>query len=151
MPTKEFIENLANGLVEELKPFCKKIKIVGSILRRENVVHRDIDIVLIPKDRIKLEDFMKTKGKFIEDGERESTWKVARVKIELYYTIPEEWGAEVLAYSLEKGHAIGLRKLAKEKGFKLNNHGLWKGDKKIASKSEKEIFKKLCVKKVAWG
>ena len=147
---KQEVEALARELLAELKPYCKKIHIAGSILRKENINHRDIDIVLIPKDRIELENFMKTKGKFIEGGEHESTWKIQRVQIEFYYTNSEEWGAELLAYSLEKGHAIGLRKLAKEKGYKLNNHGLWKGNKKIAGKTEKEIYDKLGVKKQDW-
>ena len=77
------VEKLAIKIISELKPFCKKIKIVGSIGRHEKK-HVDIDIVLIPKDREKLENFMKTQGKFLQGGEHESTWKVEGVQIELY-------------------------------------------------------------------
>ncbi|MEJ2267949.1 MAG: DNA polymerase III, partial [Nanoarchaeota archaeon] len=114
----------------------------GSIRRKEeNPI--DIDIVLIPKDKEKLKEFLKTKGKYLQGGEHESTWKIEGVKVELYYTISEEWGAELLAYSSKKGSGIGLRKIAKEKGFKLNNHGLFKDKKRIAGKTEKEIYKAL--------
>ena len=137
------VEKLAKEIIFKLKPFCKKIKIVGSIGRHEKK-HIDIDIVLIPKDREKLEEFMKTRGKFLQGGERESTWRVeyeqktrnfltnspkrGRVKgiqVELYYTDEKEWGAELLAYSAKKGSAIGLRVLAKKKGFHLTQHGLF--------------------------
>lgn len=133
---------LAKKLVRSLKPYCKRIQIVGSIRRGEpNPV--DIDIVLIPKNKEKLGGFMKKKGRFVQGGEHESTWKIEGTKIELYYTVPEEWGATLLAYSSKKGSGIGLRMVAKRKGFKLNNHGLFKGKRRITGKTEREIYKAL--------
>lgn len=136
--------NLAEKIEKKLKPFCSKIEIAGSIRRHEkNPV--DIDIVLIPKNKDKLEDFIKTKldGKFLQGGKHESTWKIGGVKVELYYTTKDEWGAELLAYSGKKGSNIGLRLVAKRKGFKLTQHGLFKGNKKIAGKTEREIYEAL--------
>jgi DNA polymerase (family 10) len=135
---------LAEKIEKELKPFCKRIEIAGSIRRKEKNPF-DIDIVLIPEDKIKLEEFMKTKGKFMQGGEHESTWDIQGVKVELYYTNESEWGAELLAYSSKKGAGIGLRIIAKRKGFKLTQHGLFnrKTGKKIAGKTEKEIYKDL--------
>ena len=139
---KKDAKKLANNLSKNLKPLCRRIQVAGSI-RRKEPSPRDIDFVLIPKNREKLEDFMKKKGKFMQGGEHESTWKVGGIKVELYYTIPEEWGAALLAYSSKKGSAIGLRMVAKRKGLLLNNHGLFKGKKKIASKTEREIYAAL--------
>jgi len=137
------VVTLANSLIKSLKPFCKKIQIVGSIRRKEkNPI--DIDVVLIPKNKEKLEEFMKKKGKYIQGGEHESTWEIKNIKVELYYTMPEEWGATLLAYSSKTGSSIGLRMVAKRKGMKLNNHGLFnKKGKRIASKTEQEIYKAL--------
>ncbi len=142
MKSGEEVEKLARKIVSELKSYCKKIKIVGSIGRHEKK-HVDIDIVLIPKNREKLEEFMKTRGKFLQGGEHESTWKVEGIQTELYYTIPEELGADLLAYSSPKGSAIGLRVIAKKKGFHLTQHGLFKNGKRIAGKTEKEIYRAL--------
>jgi DNA polymerase (family 10) len=138
-----FVLKLSEKLVKSLKPFCKRIEIAGSIRRKEkNPV--DIDIVLIPKDKDKLENFMKTKGKFIQGGEHESTWKIESVKVELYYTLVDELGATLLAYSSRFGAGIGLRMIAKRKGMKLNNHGLFdKQGRKIAGKTEREIYHAL--------
>jgi len=138
------VVSLSKRLIRKLKPYCKRIKVAGSIRRKEkNPI--DIDIVLIPKNREKLEKFMenKIKAKFVQGGEHESTWRLEGIKVELYYTIPEEFGAALLAYSSEKGAGIGLRIVAKKKGFKLNNHGLFKGNRKIAGKTEREIYKAL--------
>jgi DNA polymerase (family 10) len=146
MKKGEKVLSLAEKIKKELKPFCKKIEIAGSI-RRHSENPEDIDIVLIPKDKNKLEEFFgkKFKAKFIQGGEHESTWKIKEVKVELYYTTEDEWGAELLAYSGKKGSNIGLRLIAKRKGFKLSQHGLFnsKTGKKIAGKTEKEIYEAL--------
>ena len=137
-----FTLGLSKKIINYLKPYSKKIQVVGSIRRKEpNPI--DIDIVLIPKNKEKLEEFLKKKGKYLQGGEHESTWKIERIKVELYYTIPEEWGAALLAYSSKTGSGIGLRMVAKRKGFKLNNHGLFKSKKRIAGKTEREIYKAL--------
>jgi DNA polymerase (family 10) len=137
---------LAEKLEKELKPFCKRIEIAGSI-RRHEIYPKDIDIVLIPKNKDKLEKFIKVKlnGRYLQGGEHESTWSIDGIHVELYYTNEEEWGAELLAYSSRKGAGIGLRIIAKRKGFKLTQHGLFnrKTGKKIAGKTETEIYHAL--------
>tara|TARA_Y100000310_G_scaffold345501_2_gene465694 strand:+ start:796 stop:1305 length:510 start_codon:yes stop_codon:yes gene_type:complete len=138
----EVVLALAKNLIKTLKPYSKKIQIAGSIRRKEkNPV--DIDIVLIPKNKKKLESFLSKKGKYIQGGEKEATFKINGVKVELYYTIPEKWGATLLAYSSKAGAGIGLRIIAKKAGFKLNQHGLFKKGKYVAGKTEREIYKAL--------
>ena len=86
---------------------------------------------------------MKKKGRFVQGGEHESTWRIEGTKVELYYTISEEWGATLLAYSSKTGSSIGLRVVAKKKGFKLTQHGLFKKGKRVAGRTEREIYKAL--------
>lgn len=135
--------HLASKIAESIKPFCSRIEIAGSIRRKEkNPV--DIDLVLIPKNREKLEEFMKKKWEYLQGGEKKSSWKIEGVKVELYYTNKEEWGAELLAYSSEFGAGIGLRMVAKRKGLKLSQHGLFNSNgKRIAGRSEEEIYHAL--------
>ncbi len=135
---------LSKKVVTWLKPLSRRVMVVGSI-RRKKPNPKDIDVVLIPKNREKLEEFMKKKGRFAQGGEHESTWKIGRIKVELYYTIPKEWGAALLAYSSKPGSGIGLRMVAKRRGYKLNNHGLFnvKTGRRIAGKTEREIYKAL--------
>jgi DNA polymerase (family 10) len=135
--------HLANKIVNSIKPLCSRIEIVGSIRRKEkNPV--DVDIVLIPKDREKIEEFMKRRWKYLQGGEKKSSWKVEGVKVELYYTNKEEWGAALLAYSSRFGAGIGLRMVAKRKGMKLSQHGLFsKNGRRIAGRSEEQIYHSL--------
>lgn len=139
-----FVKKLANKIIGELKPYSKRIQVVGSIRRHSNNPV-DVDIVLIPKDKEKIKNFLSKKGKFIQGGDKRATFKIEGVRVELYYTIPEEWGAALLAYSSKKGAGIGLRIVARLKGFKLTQHGLFnrKTGRRIAGKTEEEIYHKL--------
>ena len=141
MKKRRYVINLANRIIKELKPLSKKIQIAGSIRRKEKNP-RDIDIVLIPKNKEKIEEFLNKKGKFVQGGKKEATFKIEGVKVELYYTVPEEWGAMLLAYSGKRGSNIGLRIIARSKGFKLSRHGLFnrKTGKRLAGRTEREIY-----------
>lgn len=136
--------NLSKKVYGWLKPFSKKIEIAGSI-RRGDKTPVDIDIVLIPKDKRKLLEFIKSKGEFIQTGDKKASFKIKGIRVELYFTTPENWGATLLAYSSKIGSAIGLRMFAKRKGYLLNQYGLFnkKTKKYIAGKTEKDIYKAL--------
>lgn len=140
-----FVINLSRKIARELKPYIRRIEVVGSIRRKEeNPV--DIDIVLIPKTeetKEKIEALLRKKGRFLQGGEKRASFRIEGVKVELYYTVSEEWGAALLAYSSEFGASIGLRVVAKKKGFKLNQHGLFRNGKRIAGKTEEEIYHAL--------
>ena len=142
MEKRKHVVNLANRIIKELKPLSKKIQIAGSI-RRKEPNPKDIDIILIPKNKEKIEEFLNKKGEFVQGGEKEATFKIEGVKVELYYTVPEEWGATLLAYSSKKGSSIGLRVIAKLKGFRLNQQGLFRKGKRLAGRTEHEIYKAL--------
>ncbi|MEK6847668.1 MAG: hypothetical protein AABX50_00910 [Nanoarchaeota archaeon] len=138
----DFVIKLSRKIVEEIKPYCRRIEIVGSIRRKEkNPV--DVDIVLISKDREKIEKILERKGKKILGREKKAYFKIEGVEVEIYYTIPEEWGAALLAYSSTFGAGIGLRVVAKRQGFKLSQHGLFKGNKRVAGRTEQEIYHAL--------
>lgn len=140
-----FVLKLANKIYRELKPYCSRIEIGGSIRRKEkNPV--DIDIILIPRNensKGKIEELLRKKGKFILGGEKRAAFRVQGVKVELYFTNSQEFGAALLAYSSETGASIGLRVVAKKIGFKLNQHGLFKKGKFVAGRTEKEIYNAL--------
>lgn len=139
-----FVLNLAKRIVRLIKPYSKRIEIVGSIRRKEkNPV--DIDIVVIPKKKDKIEEILEKYGNKILGGEKKAYFKIEGVEVEIYYTVPDEWGAALLAYSSKTGSGIGLRIVARKKGFKLSQHGLFsrKTGRRIAGKTEKEIYQAL--------
>ncbi len=138
----KFVLALSKKIYNLLKPFSKKIGIAGSIRRNvENPI--DVDVVLIPKDKDKIRNVLEKKGKFLQGGEKRLTFKIEGVKVEIYFTTSESWGASLLSYTGPVGESIGLRKIAKGKGLLLNQYGLYKGKKFIAGRTEKSIFDAL--------
>lgn len=137
-----FVIKLSEKIASQLKPFSKRIKIVGSIRRKEkNPV--DIDIVLVPKNKEKIKELLFKEGKVVENGEKQFSVRIKGVKVELYFTSSDDWGAALMSYTGPLGYAIGLRIKAKKRGLKLNQYGLFKNNKKIAGKTEREIYNAL--------
>jgi len=134
--------NLSKRLYKDLKPLSKKIEIVGSI-RREEPEPVDVDIVLIPKNKQKIVDYLKTRGKYMQGGEKRVSFKIKGIKVEIYYADAKSWGAMLMAYTGPFGSNIGLRTLAKRKGLLLNQYGLFHNGKYIEGKTEKSIYNAL--------
>lgn len=73
---------------------------------------------------------------------------IARIKgiprrLDIRFIKPESWGPAVLYFTGSKEFNILIRQEAKEKGFKLNEYHLKKGDKIIPINNERDIFKAL--------
>lgn len=137
-----FVLKLADRIIEQLRPYCKRIKIVGSI-RRKNKNPVDVDILIIPKDKEKIKQILIKEGKVVENGEKQFAVKINGVRVELYFVSAEDWGSALIAYTGSSGYSIGLRIRAKKRGLKLNQYGLFKGNKRIAGKTEKQVYEAL--------
>jgi DNA polymerase/3'-5' exonuclease PolX len=134
----ELIEN-------KIRPYAKIIAVAGSIRRkRENPV--DVDIVVVPKvakkEKIK-EIILSDATKVYSNGDKKISVRKNGIKTEVVFTKPDEFGAALLQHTGSSGHNIGLRILAKKQGLLLNDKGLFKGQKKIAGRSERGIYRAL--------
>ena len=65
------------------------------------------------------------------------------VQVDVRVVAPESFGAAVQYFTGSKQHNVRLRELAVKSGLKLNEYGLFKGDKRIAGTREEEIYEKL--------
>lgn len=58
--------------------------------------------------------------------------------------LPEKsFGAALQYFTGNKDHNILLRKIAQKKSWKLNEYGIFRGEKRIAGKTEEEVYEKL--------
>jgi len=55
----------------------------------------------------------------------------------------ESWGAALQYFTGNKAHNIKVRQIAIDKGLKLNEYGVYKGKKKIAGKTEEEVYEAI--------
>jgi DNA polymerase (family 10) len=134
---------LARQMKASLKPYAEKIEIAGSI-RRKRPDPIDVDIVMVPKDKLKIAEVLEKKGKITTSGAESIAANVKGVKVDIRYSSKEEWPTQLLTYSGPFSGNIGLRVAAKKKGWKLSQHGLYdKAGKRIPVHSEQDVYRKL--------
>lgn len=136
---KASITALANSIARRLAPYATRITIAGSI--RRGVNPSDIDIVLIPKNKERLKQAISAMGGSIwSSGEQQIYFKYKGVDVNIYYATSQNYGAQLMTRTGPREGNIGNRTLAKNQGLTLNQYGLFKGDKLIAGKTEREIY-----------
>ncbi|HXX35672.1 MAG TPA: PHP domain-containing protein, partial [Thermodesulfobacteriota bacterium] len=64
-------------------------------------------------------------------------------QIDLRVVEEDSYGAALQYFTGSKGHNIHLRGIAKAKGIKINEYGVFKGKKKIGGKDEEDIYRAL--------
>ena len=143
-------EKLAEQIMEQIRPFCDRLVVAGSIRRKKSEV-RDVDFVLIPKPllwhRIVATLQRNMNAKVLKHGEKAAQLTINGINVDLYSTNSKEWEALLLIRTGSAEHNIKLSIQARKMGMKLTHSGLSKNGKIIAT-SEKEIFEALAMEYV---
>jgi len=136
-------ETISKNFLSEIKEFCERIEIAGSIRRKKPEVN-DIDIVLIPRQREHLIQRIRKISRVEVQGKKLIRTEYSNMQIDVYFATEETWGILLLVRTGSKEHNIKLCQHAINKGMKLSSEkGLMKDGKVIASKTEEEVFKGL--------
>ena len=140
------VKALAERLLVELRPFSRKIKIAGSIRRRVSDP-RDIDILIIPRNKLGVYQTLNRgeRRNVTSHGQKKIDAVVEGVQVNIVFTTDNEWAPALMYFTGPKGANIWNRKLASNKGLKLNQEGLFdlKTGKRIHTPTEKSIYDKL--------
>lgn len=150
----EWVEasEIAQKIVEELRPFCKRIEVAGSI-RRKKAQIGDIEIVAIPKPYQigALEDGLakivnrwpKVRGE-LKYGKCKYTQRIlpSGIKLDLFFAKEDNWGN---IFAVRTGSAeYSYRVLAcgwVKAGFKSVDGYLTKDSQKYPLYEEEDLFK----------
>ncbi len=141
-------EQMANPYLEYLKEDkkVKSIEIAGSFRRRKETVG-DIDILATCKRGCTIMDrFTEYEDveKIVSKGNTRSTVILKTgLQVDLRVVPHVVFGAAMHYFTGSKEHNIVCRKIAVKKNFKLSEYGLFKGDDRIAGRTEKEVYAKL--------
>ena len=65
------------------------------------------------------------------------------LQVDLEVLDAESWGAGLQYFTGSKDHNVHLRGMAVDRGLKLNEYGLFRGEEKLAGSSEEEVYKAL--------
>lgn len=124
----------------------EKIEVVGSIRRRKETIG-DLDILVISKKPLDvMEGFtsLNEVDRILGKGKTKSSVELeSGLHVDLR-VVPEEcFGSAMQYFTGSKYHNIATRKIAQKKRMKLSEYGLFEGKKRIAGKTERDVYQAL--------
>jgi DNA polymerase (family X) len=140
------VEQYAQPLVDYLKKTegLKDIVVAGSYRRRKETV-RDLDILATCKKGTRIMDrfvHYDEVRKVVSQGNTKSTVLLrSGLQVDLRVVPQVSYGSALLYFTGSKQHNIAVRKIAVKKKLKLNEYGIFKGDERIAGRTEQEAYK----------
>ncbi|ADU97030.1 PHP domain protein [Thermovibrio ammonificans HB-1] len=139
---------IADRIVNHLKEHSavERISVCGSTRRMKETVG-DIDILASGKNNLEIvEAFVNLPNvkEVLWKGPKKATVIVEEgEQVDLRVIEPDSYGAALQYFTGSKAHNIHLRTICLKMGYKLNEYGLFKGDKRIAGRTEEEIYSAL--------
>ena len=137
---------------KELENYLKNVKeideiSIGGSLRRHLETVKDVDLVVGTKNPNKVMDAL-VKYKDVAEVTAKGETKTAVIfksglRVDLRAVKPKEFPYALHHFTGSKDHNTAMRSRAKSMGLKMNEYGLFRAEKNIACKNEKEIFAKL--------
>lgn len=152
---KRMTLKVASRIAEEILNAIKKfpgiirVEIAGSIRRKKETIG-DVDIVITAKRQ----NWKRIISKFVRlpqvkrviasgDTKASVLLKKDNVQVDLRIVHDDEYGAAMLYFTGSREHTIQLRTIAKKKGWKINEYGVFnsKTNKRLAGETEEGIYK----------
>lgn len=119
------------------------LTIAGS-LRRGRETIGDIDILAIsdaPDEIIK--KFVLLAESVLMQGTTRASIIMNDMQVDLRVVNEESFGSALLYFTGSKEHNIRLREIAQRKGLKINEYGVFSGEKRVGGREEREIYAAL--------
>jgi DNA polymerase (family X) len=116
----------------------------GSFRRRKETVG-DLDILVTArKGTAAIEHFVRYDEveKVIAKGATRATVILhAGIQVDVRVVPGASYGAALHYFTGSKDHNIAVRRIAQAKGLKVNEYGIFRGNKRIGGRTEEEVFK----------
>ncbi|OGW73434.1 MAG: DNA polymerase III, partial [Nitrospirae bacterium RIFCSPHIGHO2_02_FULL_40_19] len=146
-------QEIINGL--KILPEVKKISPAGSLRRMRETI-RDIDILVTSNRPAKvMEAFVKLpliKEVLAHGPTKSSAVTKEGVQVDIRVVEPSSYGAALVYFTGSKEHNVQIRKMANQKGLKINEYGVFSAadgsasggkNKYLAGKTEEEVYQAL--------
>jgi len=147
---KRFLYSDAKPYADELKDYLQKafgvedLEIAGSFRRSKESVG-DLDIVCSSSEPAKVIEhfchFDKVKRVVLSGDTRATIILENNLQVDLRVVQKESYGSALHYFTGSKDHVIKIRQIAQDKGLKVNEYGIFKGDEKLAGENEEWIYR----------
>ncbi len=138
---EQFVDPLV-GYLKDLD-FVDEAVVAGSYRRRKETVG-DLDIIAISDQGEKVcEAFVSydSVSDVISQGETKASIKLrSGLQVDLRVVKNKSYGAALLYFTGSKAHNIHLRNIAVDKGYKVNEYGVFEEEDYVLGQTEEEIY-----------
>ena len=139
---EDFAETLCAFLSQA--PGVRDVVVAGSYRRRKDTIG-DLDILVTCEhepDAIQHFVGYEEVAQILAKGDTRSTIILkGGIQVDLRVVPEESYGAALHYFTGSKAHNIAVRRLGQLKGFKINEYGVFRGEKRIGGRSEEEVFR----------
>ncbi len=146
---KRFKLAVAEAEAEALVAFLRndgRVVVAGSYRRRRDTVG-DLDVLVTSKHGAAVGDKLvryENVTEVLAHGPTRATVVLrSGLQVDVRVVPEQSYGAALLYFTGSKAHNIALRGLANDRGWKLNEYGLFSGKRRIAGATEEEVYEKL--------
>jgi len=124
----------------------EKVEIAGSYRRRRDTVG-DLDVLVIAGNANEAMDCFARFAGIAQTLARGDTKMSVRLdvglQVDLRVVPKESFGAALQYFTGSKEHNIVIRGMAKDRGLKINEYGVFRGERQIAGRTEEEVYAAL--------
>jgi DNA polymerase (family 10) len=138
----------AEPLVGYLKqiPGVKRVAVAGSYRRAKDTVG-DLDILVTASNGKNVTDrfvaYPET-AEILAHGDTKASIRLkSLLQVDLRVVPEESYGAALQYFTGNKDHNVALRHLAQQRGLKLNEYGVFRGDALVAGRTEESVYAAL--------
>jgi len=141
-------EEIANELTAYLEgtPGVDRVIVAGSYRRRRDTVG-DLDVLATSAPESPVMDrFLAFPGatEVLAKGTTRSTIRLrSGLQIDLRVVPGASYGAALVYFTGSKAHNIAIRRIGVGKGLKINEYGVFRDGKRVAGRTEEEVYAKV--------
>ena len=135
----------ADAVVEDLLKLASvtQASVAGSCRRCRETVG-DLDVLATstdsPEVMNRLASHERVEQVLARGGTKQRVWLRSGLEMDLRVVPDESYGAALQYFTGSKEHNIVIRRRAQERGFKLNEYGLFRDDELVAGRTEEEVY-----------
>lgn len=135
----------AEAIVTDLRqvPGVQQVEVAGSCRRRKETCG-DLDVLAVARDAERIMDRLAAHPdveKVLARGETKQRVKLrSGLELDLRVVPESSYGAALQYFTGSKEHNIVIRRRAQERGLKVNEYGVFRGDHYLAGRTEEEVY-----------
>jgi DNA polymerase (family 10) len=137
---------LAEKLLADVQQLCERADIAGSIRRRRETIG-DIDLLIISHDSpraLREVTRLPTVKQTIALGDTRATVIIeGGIQVDVRAVARQSYGAALQYFTGSKQHNVHLRTIAHERGLKINEYGIFRGEERLGGEEEEDAYRLL--------